>query len=298
MIYFPRFIEMKRNILVSVCMITYKHEQFIAQAIEGVLMQEADFEIELIIADDASPDNTESIVNHYVNNHPKGPLIRYTKHEKNLGIMRNFIWALKQCKGEYIAICEGDDYWTDPGKSQKQVDFLEQNKDYVICFGNCEVLDQLGNKVKTSKLHKEQMIDYNEIELVKAPLIPTLTVLFRNFGDYNINYKITNGDALLFAYLSKFGRAKFLNFNFGSYRIHSTGVWSQKSKINRKREACKTKWAIFQVVEKNLKSHALYSYYLNLNSLKKISENHFEIFIINLRLIYVAFLFKFFITSE
>ena len=105
---------------VSVVMITYGHEKFIREAIEGVLMQECDFEVELILANDCSPDQTDSVIQDIIKNHPKGCWIKYIRQENNIGMMPNFIFALKQCKGKYIALCEGDDYWTDPLKLQKQ----------------------------------------------------------------------------------------------------------------------------------------------------------------------------------
>ncbi len=125
---------------VSVCMITYGHEKFIEQAINGVLMQECDFEVELIIANDSSPDQTDAVIQSILDNHPRASWIKYTKHEKNLGMMPNFIFALKECVGEYIALCDGDDYWTDTLKLKKQVVFLDRNKDYVACFHNSEVI--------------------------------------------------------------------------------------------------------------------------------------------------------------
>ena len=99
---------------VSVCMITYGHEKFIEKAINGVLMQECNFEIELILANDCSPDSTNEKVKHCIDSHPRGHWIKNTMHPKNLGMMPNFIWALQECNGKYIALCEGDDYWTDP----------------------------------------------------------------------------------------------------------------------------------------------------------------------------------------
>ena len=116
--------------IVSVVMITYNHEKYIQQAVEGVLMQQTDFPIELIIADDASPDQTEKIVTTIKKKHPNGNWIKYTRHLQNKGMTENFMWALGQAQGKYIALCEGDDYWTDPYKLQKQVDFLEANEEY------------------------------------------------------------------------------------------------------------------------------------------------------------------------
>ena len=123
---------------VSVCMITYGHEKFIEQAINGVLMQECDFEVELIIANDCSPDRTDAVIQNILKNHPRASWIKYIKHEKNLGMMPNFIFALQECQGKYVALCDGDDYWTDAFKLQKQVDFLESNPKFGICFHSVE----------------------------------------------------------------------------------------------------------------------------------------------------------------
>ena len=116
-------------------MITYGHENYIRDAIKGVLMQKVNFEIELIIADDNSPDNTESVVYSF-SNHPNYHWIKYAKHKENKGMMPNFIWAMEQTKGKYIALCEGDDYWIDQLKLQKQVDVLETNEDLNLITSN------------------------------------------------------------------------------------------------------------------------------------------------------------------
>ena len=109
---------------VSVCMITYGHEKYIREAIDGVFMQETNFEIELIIADDASPDGTKEIIASICKNHPKGNSIKYFRQDSNIGMMPNFVFALTKSEGEYVAVCEGDDYWIDSLKLQKQVDFV------------------------------------------------------------------------------------------------------------------------------------------------------------------------------
>jgi len=119
---------MKENSpLVSIICITYNHEPYIAEAIEGVLMQKCSFPIELVIGEDCSTDNTRKICEEYAN---KSELIKLLPTETNLGMMPNFIRTLQSCTGKYIAMCEGDDYWTDPLKLQKQVDFLEANAEY------------------------------------------------------------------------------------------------------------------------------------------------------------------------
>jgi glycosyltransferase involved in cell wall biosynthesis len=127
---------MKQNLKVSVCMITYGHEKYIRDAIEGVLMQECDFEVELILANDCSPDQTDDVIQEILLNHPRGSWIKYFNHEKNLGIMPNFIFALRQCSGDYVAMCEGDDYWITKDKLQKQIDILERNKAIGLVYTN------------------------------------------------------------------------------------------------------------------------------------------------------------------
>src|ERR1700739_2391661 len=111
--------------LISVCMITYNHEKYIAQAIESVLAQKTNFPVELVIGDDYSTDSTRKICLDYKKKHPDILKLRFP--DKNMGMMPNFIANLKECDSRYIALLEGDDYWTDPYKLQKQFDFLEAN---------------------------------------------------------------------------------------------------------------------------------------------------------------------------
>jgi glycosyltransferase involved in cell wall biosynthesis len=120
--------------LVSVSMITYRHEKYVEQAILGVLMQETTFKIELVVSDDHSPDNTHEVIQTLLLQHPRANQVRYIRHHENLGIMGNALHNLRQCQGTYIALCEGDDCWTDQKKLQKQVDQLEQNPTSDLCF--------------------------------------------------------------------------------------------------------------------------------------------------------------------
>ena len=129
--------------LLSICCITYNHENFIRQALDGCLMQQTNFPIEIIIHDDASTDNTANIIREYQGKHPH--LIKTILQRENqysamgFGFISN---VFKEAQGKYIALCEGDDYWTDPLKLQKQVDFLEANPDFAICFHNAVVINE------------------------------------------------------------------------------------------------------------------------------------------------------------
>src|SRR5574344_1891550 len=117
---------------VSICMITYNQGKYIKNAIEGVLMQKTNFDFELIIGEDCSSDNTNSICVEYVEKYPDK--IRLISYSENQGMIKNFIRVLEESKGRYIAFCEGDDYWIDPFKLQKQFDFLENNSSYGLIY--------------------------------------------------------------------------------------------------------------------------------------------------------------------
>lgn len=202
--------------MVSVVMITYGHEKYIEEAINGVFVQQTNFPVELIIANDCSPDNTDEVVNSLLSKVPLNVYVRYIRHENNLGMMANFIWALKQTKGKYIALCEGDDYWTDPLKLQKQVDFLEENQEYVACQHNREILDEKG--VKTVEK--------------SGAYVFTQCLLFRNkLNDhfYNNVTDVFNADTFLEFYLKLQGKYKHLDFVGAVYRYNGRGVYSSIS---------------------------------------------------------------------
>mgnify|MGYP001248218371 CR=1 FL=1 len=130
--------------LVSVHMITYNHEKYIAQAIEGVLMQKTNFLFELVIGEDCSTDSTRVICKEYADRYPN--IIKLLPDAgKNLGMMENAIRTTMACTGKYIALCEGDDYWTDPYKLQKQVDFLEAHNDYGLTNTDADFYYQKTN---------------------------------------------------------------------------------------------------------------------------------------------------------
>jgi glycosyltransferase involved in cell wall biosynthesis len=128
-----------KNIMLSVVIITYKHEKFIEACINGVLIQKTNFPIEIIIGDDCSTDNNQAVITQTVaRNTDNLKYFHLLLHDKNLSPelpgKKNFTSCIEAAQGKYIAICEGDDYWTDPLKLQKQVDFLEKNPEYSACF--------------------------------------------------------------------------------------------------------------------------------------------------------------------
>ena len=131
------------EILVSVCCMTYNHVSFIRQCLDGFMMQKCSFNFEVLIHDDASTDGTQNIIQEYVTRYPDIIKPIYQKENQySKGIDPNVKYNFSRAKGKYIAMCEGDDYWTDPYKLQKQVDFLESHPDYVMCSHNVDIYFQ------------------------------------------------------------------------------------------------------------------------------------------------------------
>ena len=166
--------------LLSVCLITYNHVKYIGEAIDGVLMQKFSFSWELIIADDCSTDGTREIILNYKEKHPE--FIKLILQEKNVGSAQNWMDLITSPKSKYISYFEGDDYWTDPYKLQKQVDFLEANNDYGLVHHEADYLFE-KNKTLIKNHHKtNQIVASNGSvfeELLKNNNIYTPSVVFR-----------------------------------------------------------------------------------------------------------------------
>ncbi|MEO8517209.1 MAG: glycosyltransferase [Flavobacterium sp.] len=219
---------------VSICMITYNHENYLKQAIDSVLMQKTTFDFELVIANDNSPDKTHSIVEECIQTHPNGSKIKYLHNKVNMGMMPNFANALKNCSGKYVAMCEGDDYWTDEFKLQKQVDFLEQNAAFAICFHKVAV--EKNGVIEEDTITLEVPEKTTIYDLAKGNYIHTCSAIYRNnlfekFPDYF--YKSPIGDYFLHMLNSRYGDIYCMNDKMAVYRVHDTSYWSSKQQEDR-----------------------------------------------------------------
>ena len=218
---------------VSVVMITYAHELYIQEAIESVLMQECDFEVELIVANDCSPDRTDAIVKDLIQTHPKGHWINYTRHETNKGMMGNFVWTLNRASSKYIALCEGDDYWTDPLKLQKQVDFLEGNAVYSMCSHQTESFFNHNKKIsRTIGVFTEGFEILTTKDIIRGGyIIHTSSLVLRkntlNFLEYFS--QIHSGDIFLTLTGSLSGPIFVIQSIMSSYRLHEGGISKTKN---------------------------------------------------------------------
>jgi glycosyltransferase involved in cell wall biosynthesis len=211
---------------------TYGHEKFIKESIDGVLMQECNFDVELIIANDCSPDNSDFIIKEIINSSPRSNWIKYTRHTENKGMQSNFIWAYEQCKGKYIAMCEGDDYWTDPLKLQKQVNFLESNLDYVLCFHKVDVLKPSGKVVTDFITRIPENYESREVFLKKGNYMHTPSVMFRNnlIKFPNLFKFSPEGDFLLYVLLTKYGKIGYMKDVMAIYRYNVGTISRSKNK--------------------------------------------------------------------
>lgn len=207
---------------VSVCMIAYNHEKYIVQAVESALMQQTDFDYEIVIGEDCSTDGTRALLVNLQKEHPGK--IRLLLPERNLGMMPNFIATLKACRGQYIALLEGDDFWTHPHKLQKQADFLDANPDFVMCVHKVEVQDEAGNR-SCANTEQPDVVYVKDI-ITRDWFIMTCSITFRNgLVTYpKWFYRVRNGDYALQLLVSHHGLTRYLPEVMGVYRRHSGGA--------------------------------------------------------------------------
>lgn len=220
----------KTNPLVSVCMITYNHTLWIGQAIEGVLMQKTDFPFELVIGDDNSTDDTIEMIRQYASENQA--TIQIYHNDKNVGFSMNFAQTLNKCRGRYIAICDGDDYWTDPLKLKKQVDFLENNPEKIMCSHNCSRYYESENRISQNEKYSYSF-KFDQRRFLEEWVTQPLTCMFRNFFyDYSLLNKEKDifCDLVLFYELLKHGNGYFMPDNMAMYRVHHKALSSGLSR--------------------------------------------------------------------
>ncbi len=216
--------------LLSVCLITYNHANYIKSAIDGVLKQKVNFDWELIIADDNSTDGTREIILEYKKQHPD--FIRLILQEKNIGAAQNWLDLISAPHSKYIAYFEGDDYWIDKYKLQKQVDFLEANPEYAMVCTDYDVLYQADNRIEKDYLKnnfgytQEKDIEL-EYYINKRKYIRTLTACFRRDQydkyvkdiDENIRHNKAAGDLPIWLYFLATSKVKYIPDSTAVYRV-------------------------------------------------------------------------------
>lgn len=210
--------------VVSVVTITYNHEAFIRDTLDGFVRQEVDFPVEYVVADDASTDATPEIIQSYADKHPG--LFRPILRSKNVGIHANLTDAMSSARGNYLALCEGDDYWTDPRKLSKQVGYLDAHPEAGLCFHPVRVTWVDGSKSDSEfpppKWRRALTID----TLLYRNFIQTNSVMYRRLPSYDdIPNDIMPLDWYIHLRHAMKGEVAMLPDTMGVYRRHPQGVW-------------------------------------------------------------------------
>lgn len=208
---------------VSIVTITYNQEAYIAQALESFVMQKTNFSFEVIIADDCSNDKTVSIIKEYAEKYPD--IIKPVLRKKNIGAIPNIMDAFKKTTGSYIALCEGDDYWTDNNKLQLQVDFLDKNSNYALCFHSVRVFFENNEEKESIFPIESDTSKFTTKELINGNFIQTNSVMYRRQDYKNLPTDVMPGDWYLHLYHAKFGKIGFINKTMSAYRRHASGIW-------------------------------------------------------------------------
>ncbi len=219
---------------VSVLLVTYNHEKYIAQAIESVLMQRVNFDYEIVIIEDCSTDSTRDIVVDFQKRYPDR--IRLVLAEKNKCTNEDFAAAFQASPSQYIAWLDGDDYWTSPHKLQRQADFLDAHPECAICFHNVVAFYEDGSREPWYRNPVDQKEISTPEDLWACNFIASCSSMFRKglLSEFPAWYctDIT-GDWTLNILFAQHGKIGYLDEVMGAYRIHSGGYWSSLSEIQK-----------------------------------------------------------------
>ncbi|MHA5065622.1 glycosyltransferase [Cetobacterium somerae] len=218
---------------ISVAMLAYNHERFIEKAIDSILNQKHNFNIEIIIGEDFSKDNTRKKLKKY----EQFTNIKIIKRNKNIGVVKNILEVFKECKGKYIALLEGDDYWEDEYKLHKMINYLEENT-YIGAFSEVNYIDEYGNLnyLENIKIRKYKDVEQTE-DILNEVFIPTCTLVFENIWRENFSeiYKewIKGAkyicDLQLKFLLTENGKLKYFPEKMSAYRYITNGESSYSS---------------------------------------------------------------------
>jgi glycosyltransferase involved in cell wall biosynthesis len=221
----------------SVICITYNHGKYLRECLDGILAQETAFDVEIIVHDDASADNSQEIIREYEKNHPEVfKTILQTTNQ--LGVIggRIVLNAFSKASGDFIAYCDGDDRWTDPLKLQHQVDFLDANQDCSGCFHATRLIDNAGEVLRQDYyLPSLEKHDTSECISLLASAYSTSSLVFRREALESPPEWLCKNltDLFLEFQISRFGKVAFMNRNMSDYRSHGGGIWSGRSMTNR-----------------------------------------------------------------
>jgi len=236
--------------IISACIICYNQQDYIAQAIEGALLQDLYVPYEIVISDDCSTDRTPEIIREYAK---KDARIRVVSHPSNVGMHGNWCNAITACKGTWVALCEGDDFWKDPLKLQKQLNLVSNSSTTIGCFSNASVLKPDGTLSQYDYVSAKGNLTANEFFAMNSNPIPTCTVLFKRdvfIGFPDAYYSSPFADWILHSLLMQKGNYAYLDEKTSTYRQHNSGLWtgvSEEKQLTNKLKALKIIQALVEL---------------------------------------------------
>lgn len=259
---------------VSVCITTYKHEKYIKQCLESIFSQDFGGMYEIIICNDNSPDRTEAVIYEVMASHPKGNRIKYFKNVPNLGYVKNTLFSFSKASGKYIAILDGDDYWIDSSKLQKQFDFLEANSDFSAAGTDSLVIYE-DSSVQSHAFSDHAGDELTKDDLTDLKICQTSTFFFKkNILKEDFPTDIISADRCLYLLAGCYGRIKILPEQMSTYRQFPASI----SK-NVTYDVMKKDFAIIPFIKKynpgysifKLKSYFYYTLMTYSNSITKFN---------------------------
>lgn len=261
---------------VSICITTYNHEKYISECLLSVLNQDFYGSFEIVVCNDNSLDNTEQVVVDVKKSHPKGDCIRYYNNIPNLGYVKNTLHSFDLAKGKYIAVLDGDDYFIDPKKLQKQFDFLENNNNFSAIGGDSLVIyEDTGQPDHLFSQHIDRELSHEDLTDIK--IMQTSTLFFRkDILKPDFPTDILSADRCLYLLAGCYGKVKILPDALSSYRQFAASL----SK-NVTYETMKKDFAIIPFILKYGKNYSLYSlkkyfYYTLMTYSKTITKKQFK----------------------
>jgi len=227
---------------ISILLVTYNHEKYIRQALESLFEQVIEESIELVIADDASSDNSLNIIKEYESKDERFSF-RYLENDKNLGITKNYQRGFAACTGEYIGILEGDDYWISPFKLQRQMNFLEAHWECNLCAVNYFIFEESRFHLYTRVPAGKGYILFDARNLILNNLVGNFsTCMYRKSALDDLPkelFELCSYDWIVNICVARKSMIGFLEEPMSVYRLHSSGVWSEMSDLKKRKTQLK-----------------------------------------------------------
>lgn len=276
-----------KPLMVSVKCLVYNHENYLRECLEGIVMQKTNFRFEIVVHDDASTDKSPEIIREYAEKYPEiiKPIIETeNQYSKKDGSLTRVVNAA--CIGKYVASCEGDDYWIDPFKLQKQYDWMEAHEDYSYCWTNART--RIGDSTNAPYNRYKETCDspIQDIILEGGLFVPTCTIFMRrNVIEARPRIKTSTSDFSIQIWGAHCGKVRYLEDVTGVYRLMSVGSWTSSQKampIEKRLQALGNEFSMLDEMNK-------YTEYKYDAIIKTRKERHYFILYNKYRLVKEAF---------